>query len=126
MKNIKIEEDINIKIIRFLKFFIFLKILKYFLFFKIKSKIILRVMMHSNNIGKPVTDLMWGPSDLLSAVWYVIIDNIRIKINRILDSFDIFLYLKKFKLIVSKPDKININITFVALAECWSDEKGSG
>ena len=34
--------------------------------------------------------------------------------------------LKKFKLIVSKPDKININKIFVALAECCSDEKGSG
>ena len=82
--------------------------------------------MHNNNNGKPVTDLIWGPSDLPSAVLYVMIDIIKIKINKILDSFDIFLYLKKFKLIISKPDKININKIFVALEECRSDEKGSG
>ena len=69
---------------------------------------------------------MWAPSVLPNADLYVIIDKIKIKINKILDSFDIFLYLKKFKLIVNKPDKININRTFVALEECWSDEKGSG
>ena len=51
---------------------------------------------------------------------------IMLKINKILDSFDIFLYLKKFKLIVNKPEKINISKIFVALAECLSDEKGSG
>ena len=83
-------------------------------------------MMHSSNIGKPIADLMWDPSDLPSAVLYEIIDNIRIKINKIFDSFDIFLYLKKFKLIVNKPEKINISKIFVALAECSSDEKGSG
>ena len=82
--------------------------------------------MHNNNNGYPVTDLIWGPSDLLSAVLYITTAIIKIKINKILDSLDIFLYLKKFKLIVNKPDKININRTFVALAEWRSDEKGSG
>ena len=116
----------NIKINVFLKFATFWKIFKYFLFFKIKSKIRLRIIIHNNNNGKPVADFIWDPSDLPSAVLQVIIDNIKMKIYKIFDSFDIFLYLKKFKLIVNKPDIININKIFVALAECCSDEKGSG
>ena len=99
MKNMKIEKVINIRLIVFLKFVIFWKIFKYFSFFKIKSKIRLRVIMHNNNNGKPVTDFIWGPSDLPSAVLYVMIDNIKIKIKGQVKLVNINLIFKFAKIV---------------------------
>ena len=77
-------------------------------------------------MGRPIALAMCGPSDLPSAVLYEITDIKKIKTNKILYSFDKFLYLKKFNFMVNNPARIKTMRVFVALVECCSDEKGSG